>query len=360
MTLNQIEKDFSAAIENVKNLEDLENVRLKFMGKSGHFSLLMRGLGNLSPEGRSQQGALFNEFKKKLVTQLENKKGYLEEIFLKEQLEKEAVDISLPCCPEEHGKIHPISKTIESLAAFFLEQGFSFETGPHIETPFHNFTALNIPEDHPSRQEHDTFYLNHLANGERSLLRTHTSPVQIRTMLRQKPPLRIVALGKVFRSDYDLTHTPMFHQLEGLVIDKNIHMGHLKHTVMNFLRNYFENPDLKVRFRPSFFPFTEPSAEVDILWTIKKKGGKVQKWLEMGGCGMVNPQVLRNCALDPNNYKGFAFGFGVERLSMIKYQIQDLRSFFESDTRWLAYYGFQPFHIPSILLKESARYEDSL
>jgi phenylalanyl-tRNA synthetase alpha chain len=259
------------------------------------------------------------------------------------KLAGERADITLSARPEAEGALHPISRTIDEIVSLFARQGFEVAEGPDVESDFYNFSALNVPPDHPARQMQDTFYLAPEGQGEPKLLRTHTSPVQVRTMLEQKPPLRILAPGRVFRVDYDQTHAPMFHQVEGLVIDEATHMGHLKGVLMDFLRGFFGVPDLKVRFRPSYFPFTEPSAEVDI--GCDRSGGKLKigegnDWLEVLGCGMVHPKVLENCKIDPSKYQGFAFGMGVERLAMLKYGIPDLRTFFEGDIRWLKHYGF--------------------
>jgi phenylalanyl-tRNA synthetase alpha chain len=252
--------------------------------------------------------------------------------------------------PGAMGRIHPISQTIDEIIAIFGEMGFVVAEGPHIEDDFYNFTALNIPPEHPARQEHDTFYLPERADGSRLVLRTHTSPVQVRTMLKQKPPIRIIVPGRTFRCDHDATHSPMFHQVEGLVIDRTTHMGHLKGCLIEFCRAFFDVDDLPVRFRPSYFPFTEPSAEVDI--GCSREGGELKigaggSWLEILGSGMVHPQVLRNCGIDPDEYQGFAFGMGIERVAMLKYGIPDLRTMYDSDIRWLRHYGFVPLDIPS-------------
>ncbi len=342
-------------LESIHTLEDLEAFRLEFLGKKGVLTELMKGLGALSPEERSQRGADLNALKESILTALSHRQKTLESQALNERLKREKLDITLPGRPEEPGRIHPISHTIEEVMSIFLEQGFTAEEGPDVEDDFHNFTALNIPFDHPARQEHDTFYMTGMLGEQAAVLRTHTSPVQIRTMREGTPPFRMVALGRTFRADYDATHSPMFHQVEGLVIDKHIHMGHLKSCLSEFLKRFFEVEDLPIRFRPSFFPFTEPSAEVDIgcsrsKGTLKIGGG--EDWMEILGCGMVHPNVLRNCGLDPEEYQGFAFGMGIERISMLKYGIPDLRLFYESDLRWLRHHGFSTLQIPSPLLAE--------
>ena len=267
------------------------------------------------------------------------------------RLAEERIDVTLPILPAPEGRIHPISQTIEQMVAIFCQMGFSVVEGPDIEDDFHNFTALNIPPEHPARQDHDTFYLPERADGSRPLLRTHTSPVQIRTMRAGEPPLRIVVPGRTYRADHDATHSPMFHQIEGLVIDESTHMGHLKGCLIEFCRAFFGLSDLPVRFRPSFFPFTEPSAEVDIGCSRSPDGltiGAGGNWLEILGCGMVHPKVLENCGIDPSRYQGFAFGLGVERVTMLKYGIPDLRTFYDSDLRWLRHYGFRALDMPSV------------
>jgi phenylalanyl-tRNA synthetase alpha chain len=267
-------------------------------------------------------------------------------------LAEEAIDVSLPIRPEMAGRLHPITQTIDEAIAILGEMGFSVAEGPEIEDDFHNFTALNIPPEHPARQMHDTFYFPEKDDGSRNVLRTHTSPVQIRTMVSGEPPFRIIAPGRTYRCDSDMTHTPMFHQIEGLVIDESTHFGHLKGCLLNFLSAFFEVDDLPLRFRPSFFPFTEPSAEVDI--GCAREGGELKigagrDWMEILGCGMVHPNVLKACDIDPDKYQGFAFGLGVERMAMLKYGIPDLRTFFDADLRWLKHYGFVPLEAPSLV-----------
>ena len=350
LALNQIKQSTS--------LESLEDVRLAFLGKKGQLSEHMKSLGKMSPEERLKAGPFLNEIKNDILEAFTHQKNLLEKKALDAQLASEFLDVTLPVAPEEKGRIHPLSQTIESVTSYFLSRGFSVEEGPDVEDDFHNFTALNIPEDHPARQEHDTFYMKGHVSGAPGILRTHTSPVQIRTMKEKKPPFRMIVTGRTFRSDYDVTHTPMFHQMEGLVIDKAVHMGHLKKCLKDFLEDFFNVENLPLRFRPSFFPFTEPSAEVDIGCSRSNnqlKIGAGKEWLEILGCGMVHPNVLKNVGLDPDVYQGFAFGVGLERLAMLKYGIPDLRQFYESDKRWLSHYGFDPLSIPSPLLKGNAQ-----
>jgi len=283
---------------------------------------------------------------------IEARKTELADTELDSRLMDERVDVTLPVRPQSSGRIHPISQTIDEVVAIFGEMGFVVAEGPDIEEDWYNFTSLNIPPEHPARQEQDTFYLPERPDGSRMLLRTHTSPVQIRHMQTTKPPIRIIVPGRTFRADYDATHTPMFHQVEGLVIDESTHMGHLKGTLIEFCRAFFQVDDLPVRFRPSYFPFTEPSAEVDI--GCSRKGGELKigagdDWLEILGCGMVHPKVLENCGIDSTRYQGYAFGMGIERIAMLKYGIPDLRTFFESDLRWLRHYGFVPLEAPSLV-----------
>jgi phenylalanyl-tRNA synthetase alpha chain len=339
-----------AEIAATSSPEALEDVRIKYLGRQGQVTGLMRGLGALPPEERREAGARFNALKDTIGAALETRATELNRAALSNRLAAERADTTLPAFPTAQGRIHPISQTIDEIIAIFGEMGFVVAEGPHIEDDFYNFTALNIPPEHPARQEHDTFYLTERADGSRLVLRTHTSPVQVRTMLEQKPPIRIIVPGRTFRCDHDATHSPMFHQVEGLVIDKTTHMGHLKGCLIEFCRAFFDVDDLPVRFRPSYFPFTEPSAEVDI--GCSREGGELKigagsGWLEILGSGMVHPQVLRNCGIDPDEYQGFAFGMGIERVAMLKYGIPDLRTFYESDLRWLRHYGFVPLDIPS-------------
>jgi phenylalanyl-tRNA synthetase alpha chain len=340
-----------AEIAGAENLETLEAVRVKALGKKGALTEEMKKLGGMAPDERKAFGARINEVKTALEAAFADKKSALESAAIDARLAFEKIDITLPTRPETEGRIHPISQTIDELTAIFAEMGFAIAEGPDIEDDFHNFTALNFPPDHPARQMHDTFFFGEHQPGERLLLRTHTSPVQIRTMLKQKPPIRVITPGRTFRCDSDMTHTPMFHQVEGLMIDKATHFGHLKGCLIDFVRAFFEVDDVPVRFRPSFFPFTEPSAEVDI--GCSREGGELRigrgaGWLEILGCGMVHPNVLKNCGIDPEEYQGFAFGIGIERLAMLKYGIPDLRTFFEGDVRWLKHYGFQPQDVPTL------------
>jgi phenylalanyl-tRNA synthetase alpha chain len=346
-----LKRDVAAALAQAPDLAALDAVRVAALGKKGSLTGLMAGLRDLDPEARKAFGAALNVAKDEITALLDARKGELERAALDARLARETVDVTQPVRPERTGRIHPISQTRDEMIAIFAEMGFTVAEGPDIEDDWHNFTALNIPPEHPARQMHDTFYLPDRPDGKAAVLRTHTSPVQIRTMLSQKPPIRIVAPGRTFRSDYDQTHTPMFHQIEGLVIDEAIHMGHLRGCLLEFCRAFFDVPDLPIRFRPSFFPFTEPSAEVDI--GCSRKGGELKlgnygDWLEILGCGMVHPKVLDACGIDSTRYQGFAFGMGIERPAMLKYGIPDLRTFFEADLRWLKHYGFVPLDVPSL------------
>ncbi len=343
---------FVKASAMASTIAELEQVRVKALGKKGEVTQRMKSLGGLDPEARKEAGQALNQVKEAIAAAIEARKQDLEEAELEARLAEERIDVTLPARPAEVGRIHPISQTIDEMVAIFGEMGFSVAEGPHIEDDFHNFTALNIPPEHPARQEHDTFYLRAGPDGERKVLRTHTSPVQIRTMQKTAPPIRIIVPGRTFRADSDATHSPMFHQLEGLVVDETTHMGHLKGTLVEFCRAIFGVDDLPVRFRPSYFPFTEPSAEVDI--GCSRKGGTLrigagEDWLEILGCGMVHTKVLENCGIDSDRYQGYAFGMGVERIAMLKYGIPDLRTFFESDLRWLRHYGFVPLEAPSLV-----------
>lgn len=324
----------------------LENLRIQLLGKSGEITQHLRRLGQLDPAQRKEQGAQINTAKEHIQQWIQEQRTRLEAAALDEQLRQEKIDVTLPGYPGTHGGIHPVTQTIHEIQAYFSQLGFRMVYGPNIEDDEHNFTALNFPPDHPARQAHDTFYLRSDDTQDyMRLLRTHTSTVQIRTMRTSQPPIRILAAGRTYRCDHDATHTPMFHQMEGLVIDRDIHMGHLKNSIIDFCRHFFAINDLKLRFRPSFFPFTEPSAEVDIQCDRQQhfKIGSGHDWLEVLGCGMVHPQVLRNCGIDPEHYQGFAFGLGIDRFAMLKYAVPDLRSFFEGDIRWLKHYNFSPF-----------------
>ena len=350
--IDQLKAELLASVEAASSLAALDDVRVYALGKKGAITEQMKGLGALSPDERKTMGQTLNSVKDAVAAAIEAKQATLADAELNAKLLAEKIDVTLPARPEADGFVHPISQTIEEVIAILGEMGFCVAEGPEIEDDWYNFTALNIPEDHPARQEHDTFYLPGVGDKGRKVLRTHTSPVQIRTLLKSKPPLRIIAPGRTYRCDYDATHSPMFHQVEGLVVDKSVHMGHLKGTLIEFCRAYFGLDDLPVRFRPSYFPFTEPSAEVDIGCT--RAGGEFKighgdSWLEILGCGMVNPKVLENCGIDSTEYQGFAFGVGIERIAMLKYGIPDLRTFYESDLRWLRHYGFKALDVPSMV-----------
>ena len=320
------------------NLNELQQIKVEFLGKKSPVAQAMQKLGALSEFERKNFGQQINEVKQHITELIQEKQIILEAQALEQQLHSEAIDLTLPPRPRKYGSVHPISQALEELTQIFAKFGLTAKYGPSIETDWYNFTALNIDEHHPARQMHDTFYLKF---GE--VLRTHTSPIQIRTMQHEKPPFRIIAPGRTYRSDSDQTHTPMFHQIEGLVIDKNIHMGHLKYVIIEFIKHFFEQTNIKIRFRPSFFPFTEPSAEVDICLNDNNQ------WLEVLGCGMVHPKVLENVNIDSNEWQGFAFGLGVERLAMLKYNIKDLRQFFDGDIRWLRHYNFSAFDVPTLV-----------
>ena len=350
--LDQLRDELLTAIAAADGLDALEAIRVAALGRKGRVTELMKGLGQLAADQRRAAGQGLNAVKTAVAVAIEARQSGLASAALDAALAVDRIDITLPVRPQAQGRIHPISQTFDEIVAIFGEMGFSVAEGPDIEDDFHNFTALNIPPEHPARQMHDTFYLPENAAGDRMVLRTHTSPVQIRTMQSNPPPLRIIAPGRTYRCDSDMTHTPMFHQVEGLIIDKTTHMGHLKGCLIEFCRAYFEVPDVPVRFRPSYFPFTEPSAEVDI--GCSRAGGELKigaggDWLEILGCGMVHPKVLLACGIDPNEYQGFAFGMGIERIAMLKYGIPDLRTFFDADMRWLRHYGFVPLEVPTLL-----------
>ena len=352
-SLDGIEGELLAAIDKAPDLNALEDVRIAALGKKGRVSELMQTLGRMAPEERKSFGQAVNQLKERVGAALEAKRETLGRAALSARLAAERADVTLPVRegPLAEGRIHPVSQVADEITEIFADMGFSIAEGPDIETDFNNFTALNIPPEHPARQDHDTFYFAEGPDGTRPVLRTHTSPVQIRTMLTQKPPLRIIAPGRVYRSDSDQTHTPMFHQVEGLVIDKGAHLGHLKWILEEFCKAFFEVDRVKMRFRPSFFPFTEPSLEVDIQCKRDKgevRFGEGDDWLEILGCGMVHPNVLRNCGLDPDEVQGFAWGMGIDRIAMLKYGMPDLRAFFEADVRWLAHYGFRPLDFPTL------------
>ncbi|MDC7788615.1 phenylalanine--tRNA ligase subunit alpha [Rhodoplanes sp. TEM] len=331
----------------------LEAVRVAALGKKGAVSALLATLGKMSPEERKTQGPLINGLKDRLGEALAARRAALRDAALDRRLATETVDVTLPLPdgPLDRGRIHPISQVIDELTAIFADMGFSVAEGPDIETDDYNFTRLNFPVGHPARDMHDTFFFPPKQDGSRLLLRTHTSPVQVRTMLSQEPPIRVICPGRTYRCDSDQTHTPMFHQVEGLVIDKGSHLGHLKWILAEFCKAFFEVDQVKMRFRPSFFPFTEPSLEVDIQCRRDKgeiRFGEGEDWLEILGCGMVHPNVLRNCGIDPDVYQGFAWGMGIDRIAMLKYGMPDLRAFFEADVRWLDHYGFRPLDFPTL------------
>jgi phenylalanyl-tRNA synthetase alpha chain len=348
-----IEIDARTAIDAATDPAALDAVRIALLGKSGRVTALLKSLGSMDPDARRIFGASVNVLKASVAEALEQRRASLDQIALDARLAAERLDVTLPARPTPHGSIHPISRTIEELTALFGAMGFGVKDGPDIEDDWYNFGALNIPAHHPARAMMDTFYLNAAGRNRPMVLRTHTSPLQIRTMLEQKPPIRVIVPGRTYRSDHDATHSPMFHQCEGLVIDRGITLAHLKGCLVDFLRSFFEIPDLKARFRASYFPFTEPSMEIDIAWD-RKTGviGGGSDWLEILGSGMVHPNVLANCGIDPREYQGFAFGMGVERLTMLKHGIADLRSFYDSDVRWLAHYGTSP--LAPVTLHEGA------
>jgi len=351
MNYDGLENDIIGLISNASSETEIETIRVSTFGKKGSISELMAQLGKLDPEGKKVAGAALNALKGRVSEALSNRKSVLAEAALEARLLTEKLDMTLPVRPQSAGTIHPVSQVWEEVVQIFGDLGFSVAEGPHIEDDFHNFDALNMPPDHPARQEHDTFYFNEKPDGTRNVLRTHTSPVQIRTMLSQKPPIRIIAPGRTFRSDSDMTHTPMFNQVEALVIDEVTHLGNLKWILQEFCKAFFEVDDVKMRFRASHFPFTEPSMEVDIQYA--REGGQLKigtgdKWLEILGSGMVHPNVIKAGGLDPDKYQGFAFGMGLDRLAMLKYGIPDLRAFFESDLRWLRHYGFRSLQVPTL------------
>jgi phenylalanyl-tRNA synthetase alpha chain len=350
--LEALERDVLARVTAANDEASLEALRVEALGKQGAISALMKNLGAMSPDERKTFGAGLNILKDKVTEAIVTKKAAMAEAALDRQLQAEALDVTLPPVRPRLGTIHPVSQVMEEMAAIFGEMGFSVEEGPDIETDFNNFTALNFPKNHPARETQDTFFLNALdENGERKVLRTHTSPVQVRTMLKQKPPIRMICMGRTFRKDWDATHTPMFHQIEGLVIDETTSMADLKSVLIAALKAYFEVDEVKLRFRPHHFPFTEPSAEVDV--GCDRSGGTLKigagdDWLEILGSGMVHPNVLKNCGIDPEKYQGYAFGMGIDRLAMLKYGMPDLRDLFANDTRWLKHYGFSPYLLPGL------------
>ena len=338
-----VKDKFAAQIEAVSDLRALDDIRVAALGKKGEIGKMMQGLGKMSINEKKVMGPALNGLKKDITAMVETKKEQLENAALDAALANETMDMSLPV-GAAGGTLHPVQQVMEEMAVIFSDMGFSVAEGPDIEDDFHNFTALNFPKGHPARDMHDTFFMTAPEGEEKKVLRTHTSPVQIRTMINEKPPIRIIAPGRTYRCDSDQTHTPMFHQVEGLVIDKGIHMGHLKGVLMDFVSAFFET-DVDVQFRPHHFPFTEPSAEMDVRYErvgSAIKIGQGEKWMEILGCGMVHPNVLRACGVDPEEYQGFAFGMGVDRLAMLKYGMPDLRDMFAGDSRWLAHYGFNP------------------
>ncbi|MGR6330546.1 phenylalanine--tRNA ligase subunit alpha [Sphingomonas sp. XXL09] len=349
-------------IRQSETLDALESLRVEALGKQGSITQLLKTLGKMSPEERQSEGPRIHALRASVTEAIQSRKAALERAALDARLAAETLDMTLPVDAPLAGTVHPVSQVMDELAEIFADLGFAVATGPEIETDWHNFSALNIPDTHPARAMHDTFYLQQGQQAKAagtfderatfSLLRTHTSPVQIRTMLEQQPPIRIIAPGRTYRSDSDATHTPMFHQVEGLVIDKGITLGHLKWTLETFLKAFFERDDIVLRLRPSYFPFTEPSAEVDVGYTVEKGkrviGGSGGGWMEVLGSGMVHPKVIAACGLDPDEWQGFAFGCGIDRLAMLKYGMDDLRPFFDGDIRWLKHYGFAALDVPTL------------
>ena len=351
--ISTLQTELMAAIDSADTLDALEAVRISALGKQGSVSALLKTMGAMSPDERQTQGPIINGLRESVTAALAAKKAALETAELNRRLASECVDMTLPAPETPRGTVHPVSQVMDELAEIFADMGFAVAEGREIEDDWHNFTALNIPETHPARAMHDTFYFpDEMAReGSKMLLRTHTSPVQIRTMTSQEPPIRIIAPGRVYRSDSDATHTPMFHQIEGLVIDKGIHLGHLKWTLETFLKAYFEREDVVLRLRPSYFPFTEPSVEVDVGYSMvngKRVIGGSEGWMEVLGSGMVHRKVIEACGLDPDIWQGFAFGTGVDRLAMLKYGMDDLRAFFDGDNRWLQHYGFDALDVPTL------------
>jgi phenylalanyl-tRNA synthetase alpha chain len=349
----ELEQQILAAITVAEDDAALEAVRVSSLGKNGSITALLKTLGAMPPDERKTKGPLINGLKDRVNAALAARRDTLKHAALEARLNTESIDVTLPVreAPFESGRMHPITQVVDELTAIFADMGFAVAEGPDIETNDYNFTKLNFPEDHPARDMHDTFFFNPKPDGTRLLLRTHTSPVQVRTMLTQKPPIRVIIPGRTYRCDSDQTHTPMFHQVEGLVIDKTAHLGHLKWILEEFCKAFFEVDRVGMRFRPSFFPFTEPSLEVDIQCRRDKgeiRFGEGDDWLEILGCGMVHPNVLRNCGLDPDEYQGFAWGMGIDRIAMLKYGMPDLRAFFEADVRWLSHYGFRPLDFPTL------------
>ena len=345
--IKKIKDEYLNKLKNDLKIANLNQIKTELFGKNGQISNLFKKIGTLSQDERKKFASALNIVKEELQEKINFKIKEIEDKEINSKLESEKVDVTLPEREISQGKIHPVSQVIDEISSIFSEIGFSVEEGPDVESEHYNFTALNTPDNHPARDMHDTFYLD---QNKKLLLRTHTSPVQVRTMLKGKPPFKIIAPGRTYRSDSDQTHSPMFHQVEGLHIDKDINMGHLKGCLNFFIKSFFEIDKIKMRFRPSHFPFTEPSAEVDIGYEIKNGKiviGEGNKWLEILGCGMVHPNVLKNVNVNPNKYQGYAFGIGIDRLGMLKYGINDLRAFFETDYRWLNHFGFDPLDVPS-------------
>ena len=350
--LTVLENETLAAIAAASDEAALESVRVGALGKKGSVSALLATMGKLDPEERKVQGPKLNGLKDAVAEAIAQRKGQLADAALDARLVSETLDVTLPTRSENAGSIHPISQVLDEVVAIFADLGFGVAEGPDVEFDDYNFTKLNIPPDHPARQMQDTFYVAPQADGMSHVLRTHTSPVQVRTLLNAKPPIRMISPGRTYRVDSDATHSPMFHQVEALVVDEGIHLGHLKWTVEQFCKAFFEIDQIELRARPSFFPFTEPSLEWDMRCDRSVPGkitfGTGNDWLELGGSGMVHRKVLENCGIDPNRYQGFAFGFGLDRMAMLKYGMPDIRSFFESDRRWLKHYGVQPLDIPTL------------
>ncbi len=345
--LKKIKDEFLTKLKGKLNLSEINQIKSDLFGKNGLVSSQFKKIGSIAEKERKKFASDLNLVKDELQDLIDSKINEIEKVEINKKLDKEKIDITLPERPFVRGKIHPVSQTIDEISSIFSEIGFSVEEGPDVENEYNNFTALNTPDNHPARDMHDTFYLD---EKKQKLLRTHTSPVQIRTMLKDKPPFKIIAPGRTYRSDSDQTHAPMFHQVEGLHIDKNINMGHLKGCLNYFIKEFFEVDKIKMRFRPSHFPFTEPSAEVDIGYEMKDgkiKIGEGDQWLEILGCGMVHPNVLKNVKVDPTKFQGYAFGIGIDRLAMLKYGISDLRAFFDCDYRWLNHFGFDPLDVPT-------------
>jgi phenylalanyl-tRNA synthetase alpha chain len=371
--IETMKADLLAAIAAAPGLEGLEQARVHALGKQGSVTQLLKTLGSMSPDERAAKAPAIQELREAVAGAIAARKADMEAAALDRRLRAEALDLSLPAASSAQGSVHPVSQVMDELAEIFADLGFAVATGPEIEDDWHNFTALNIPDAHPARAMHDTFYLEEpraagggqsppsdvagsagdAGRAKRMLLRTHTSPVQIRTMMTSPPPIRIIAPGRTYRSDSDATHTPMFHQVEGLVIDRGIHMGHLKWTLETFVKAFFERDDIVLRLRPSYFPFTEPSVEIDVGYTLVKGkrvvgGAEPDGWLEILGSGMVHRKVIEACGLDPDEWQGFAFGCGIDRLAMLKYGMDDLRPFFDGDIRWLKHYGFSSLDVPTL------------